>query len=285
MSASQLGQFIERIEMQPSLSQVDLLTSTDVISISISEPAAGRRIALQIPCELLDWQLSSMIQICNHFPPFLSRVKNLGITALTPTGRDDMDREKWVELIRSFRGAVDFRTAGALVADILLTLSLDVGESNVLPSLRTLRVPELLSDHEALREAIKLFTSSRRLSGHLVNVYAGNRHACGICDASYARRSGLKRHLADKHLPKNVCPHCKSFVRSPGRRYIFLRHLEEHHPGAALTDTPISDPALQYFTSSHYGTHAPSTITHSPPDITIHTAPGAILPMTCDFNT
>ncbi|KAH9000189.1 hypothetical protein EDB92DRAFT_474237 [Lactarius akahatsu] len=77
MDASQLGRFIERIEMQTSLCRADVQTSARAISICLSN--AGARLNLQISCEQLDWQLSSMAQICDHFSPFLSRVENLGI--------------------------------------------------------------------------------------------------------------------------------------------------------------------------------------------------------------
>ena len=280
MDASQLGQFIERVEMQPSLSQGDILTSTDAISISISEPGVRRRLALQISCKELDWQLSSMLQICNHFSPFLSRVTNLGITTQTTSGSDDMDHEKWAELIHSFRGAVAFRTAGKYVADILSSLSLDVGESNVLPSLGMLHVPELCSDNGALRGSVESLTSSRRLSGHPVDVYDGKRFICGVCHSSYTQRQGLSRHKKDKHSQRNhVCPLCKSYVWSPARKSLFLRHLKKHHPGAALTDTHISDPALQNFTSSYSGTHGAEHDNLLVPDLPLYPDPEAKLPM------
>jgi hypothetical protein len=75
MDASQLGRFIERIEMQTSLSRAEVQTSAHAISITFPTQSTSTPLRLQISCEQLDWQLSSMAQICNQFSPFLFRVK------------------------------------------------------------------------------------------------------------------------------------------------------------------------------------------------------------------
>ena len=172
MDAAQLGQFIERIEMQTLLSHVDVLTSANIASMSFSEPGARVRLALQISCTQVDWQLSSMTQICNHFSRSLSHLKDLCFNSTQqPSGSDDMDREQWAGIFRAFNGAVVLRITGTLAADILRTLSLTVGEPNVLPALRTLHVPELEKGPMALRQAAESFITSRCLSGHLVEVH------------------------------------------------------------------------------------------------------------------
>jgi len=58
MDASQLGQFIERIEMQTSLSQADVQTSAHDISISFTSSNGSTPLRLQISCKQLDWQMS-----------------------------------------------------------------------------------------------------------------------------------------------------------------------------------------------------------------------------------
>ena len=172
MDTAQLGQFIERTEMQTSLSQADVFTSANIASISLSEPGARVRLALQISCAQVDWQLSSMTQICNHFSRFLSHVEDLGISSTqSPSGTNDMDHEQWEEIFHTFNGAVVLRATGTLAADILRTLSLTVGEQNVLPALRTLHVPELGEGPMTLRQATESFITSRQLSGHPLEVH------------------------------------------------------------------------------------------------------------------
>lgn len=57
-----------------------------------------------------------------------------------------------------------------------------------------------------------------------------SRHQCTICDASYARSSGLNRHYKDKHRAWMACRRCDSEF-SLGRMYKFTEHLQTC-PGA-----------------------------------------------------
>ena len=259
MDAAHLGKFIERIGIQTLLSQADIFTSANIASISFSEPGARLRLAVQISCAHVDWQLSSMAQICNHFSRVLSHVKDLGISSTQPpSGTDDMDRVQWAEIIRTFNGTGVFRAAGTLAADILCTLSLAVGETNVLPALHTLHVPELGPEHVALRKVAESFATSRRLSGHLVEVHPHTlipdpdwTHSCEACGKRFSRpqelarhrrdKHELVRHHRDKHEPSKVCPYCGIFRWS--RRYIFRRHLEVAHPELAHTYSTVSNTA------------------------------------------
>jgi hypothetical protein len=260
MDASQLGRFIERIEVQTSLSQADIITSANNISLSFSkpgqEPEARPSLVLQISCEQLDWQLPSMAQICNQFSPFLSRVRDLRIDSTqSPSGRGDVDCEQWAELIRAFGGAVYCRAAGPHVTDILRSLSLAAGEPKFLPALRTLHVPELTPGHVALKEAAESFATSCRLSGHPVQVLPNlsGEPTCEACDIRFRRRQEFARHLRVVHGPANVCPHCGIFKWK--RPYKFREHLKNAHPEVAHTNTPISNPASQALFPLNAGSH------------------------------
>ncbi|KAH8995869.1 hypothetical protein EDB86DRAFT_1070294 [Lactarius hatsudake] len=57
---------------------------------------------------------------------------------------------------------------------------------------------------------------------------------CPICGISFSQRQGLNRHYRDKHTPRNTCHLCGTYEWSPGRRYMFLRHLKRRHPEAVL---------------------------------------------------
>ncbi|KAH8981059.1 hypothetical protein EDB92DRAFT_216609 [Lactarius akahatsu] len=165
----QLGLFIDRIDMQKSHRRIDIVPSERSISICFTQPGSPTRFGLQISCEQLEWQLSSITQICDQLSPFLSRVENIGIyTTHRSTGKGG---EQWVELIRTFGDAKDFRVAGELATDILRALRPSDGElATMLPSLRTLGVPEL-GAHGPLWEAVESFVTPYRHSGHLLQVY------------------------------------------------------------------------------------------------------------------
>ena len=226
--------------MQTLLSQADVFTSTHIASILFSKPGAHLRLALQISSAQVDWQLSSMTQICNHFSPFLSRVTDLGISSTQqPIGTDDIDREQWAEIICAFNNAGVFRAAGTLAADILGTLSLTVRDPNVPPVLHTLHISKLGPEHRvALRKAAESFVTSRRLSGHPVQVHPPlvlsnlnlKTYRCGVCDMGFSQRQGLNRHIRDIHGPANVCQHCHTFTWSSGRQYLYRTHLRKEHP-------------------------------------------------------
>ena len=198
-----------------------------------------------------------MAQICDYFSPFLSNVQDLGVdTTQRSSGIDDVDDEQWRELIRAFDGAEDFRVTGELATDILRALRPDGGEQEtVLLALRNLCTPELMSiyGHGPLEEAVKSFTTSRRLSGHPARVWtlsttsptlgaAGEvedmpdvspaQYHCSPCGASFQNRQYLRRHNADKHMPRNVCPYCGVFEWS-GRKDFYQNHLEARHPQVA----------------------------------------------------
>jgi hypothetical protein len=236
MDASQLGRFIERIEMQQSLSQAAVQTYTHAISISFSNTSASTPLRLQIPCEQLDWQLSGMAQVCNQFSPFLFGADNLGINTTQPsTGRDDVDGVLWLDLVRSFRGAKDLLVAGELATDILCALRpVDGGYTAVLPTLRNLRVRTPESIDGPFRDAALSFFTSRRLSGCPVDL----EFLCHICSTSFTRQRELKAHLVDMHAYRIVCSHCVDgdFEPKPGSDHLFRDHLESKHPEVARND-------------------------------------------------
>jgi hypothetical protein len=172
MDASRLGRFIERIEMQTSPSHAEVETSAHAISISFTSSSTSTPLRLQISCTQLDWQLSSLAQVCDQFFPFLFRVQNIGInTTKSPNGENDMDGEQWLELLRPFRGARDLSVAGEFASDILgalCSLTADDGHESVLPALRSLHVHEPGVMRGPLQDSIETFLAQRQLSGHPV---------------------------------------------------------------------------------------------------------------------
>ena len=206
IDASQLGRFIERRKMQTSLNRAVVQISLHAISIVFFDQSTAIPLRLQIPCEHLDWQLSSMAQIFNHFSPFLSHVEDLRISSTHL--ENGMAGEQWLELIRVFGGANYFQLAGAHVTDILgALLPADGGHTaeTVLPTLRNLRVKGRMPLDMPLWDVAELFLASRQLSGHTVELHADV--ACHIsgCYACFTRQQELKRHLVGTHLYRIYC--------------------------------------------------------------------------------
>jgi len=260
VDSSQLGQFIERIEILKSHSQADVLISELAISFRLLRPGASTSLVLQISCERLDRQLFLMGQICNHFSPFLFRVKDLCVSSTRPSSRqDDIDGRRWLELIASFGGAEDFRVTGELATDMLCALSLVDGEhtTTILPSLRNLCVPELSLAHGPLWDAAQSFINSRWLrSSHVVQAVLSStifpalcgdeglsgqprQYFCTLCNMSFTERQSLDRHKGDWHMLRILCTHCSDFEWPLGHDDLFREHLESKHPQLTLTDALI----------------------------------------------
>ncbi|KAH9171645.1 hypothetical protein EDB89DRAFT_1080650 [Lactarius sanguifluus] len=268
MDASQLGRFVERTGMHAPLSRADVQISADAISIFFnSSPPSPLR--LQISCKQLDWQLSSMAQVCDQFSPFLFRVNNPRINMTqSSSGQDDADSEQWLELIRAFRGATSLPVASELTTVILCALGLvEEGHISVLPSLRHLHIENLMAMNEPSWDSLLSFITLRSRSGHPVQVNV-TFYQCHICHASFRQQEGLDRHLVDEHAYRHICLYCDDFECTPGHNDLFREHLESKHPESVRNDTLVSDTFLRLFNLSPLADRHSSlraTESHPPP--------------------
>ncbi|KAH9066127.1 hypothetical protein EDB83DRAFT_2315119 [Lactarius deliciosus] len=102
---SQLGKFVDRIDIQKLHRQADIITSKRAISISFTQPGTPTRFGLHVPLRAVGLAVV-----------FVGDVR---VNAERPlSGQDDMDGERWLELIRLFGGARTFRVAGDLAPDV-----------------------------------------------------------------------------------------------------------------------------------------------------------------------
>jgi hypothetical protein len=246
VDASQLGRFIERIEMQTSLNKAEIETSPHAISITFTNSGASAPLRLQISCKQLDWQLSCMAQVCDQISPFLL-VGDLGInTVQLSDGQDDVSGGQWLDLLRSFKfgGAKSFWVDGEHATDILCVLG-PASERNtvMLPSLRHIRVQRPMVMDGPSWDSVQSFIAKRSIPGRPVEVNAPS-YQCHICHDSFEDQQGLKRHLRDKYGYQILCSYCGEFECRPGRNGLFREHLESKHADAARDDTLISEPSL-----------------------------------------
>ncbi|KAH9171660.1 hypothetical protein EDB89DRAFT_2243343 [Lactarius sanguifluus] len=238
MDASQLGRFIERVEMQTSLSHVDVQTSERAISISFTSSGNSTPLRLQISCKRLDWQLSLMAQVCDQFFPFLFRVNNLRINKTQSSSeQDDADSEQWLGLMRAFGGAT------------------------------YLHIENPMAMNEPSWDGLLSFITIRSRSGRPVQVNMPFKQ-CHICHASSREQKGLDRHLVDEHAYRMLCSYCGDFDCKPGHNDLFRKHLRREHLEASRKDARIwssSLTALQLdsLVSQHSSMRAPDTVASS----------------------
>ncbi|KAN0139852.1 hypothetical protein V8E53_002514 [Lactarius tabidus] len=260
--------------MQTSLSQADIKTSAHAIFISFTNSSTYAPLQLQISCKQLDWQLSSMAQILNHFSHFLSLVETIDInTTELPSGPEVIGDEQWSELICTFTSAKDFRVGGIHVTDILHALRpADGGHTTdmfVLPTLRNLHVRVLMPIVGPLWDATWSFMTSRQLSGSPVNVYVVS-FQCHICHTRFTEAQELETHIVGKHAYRIVCSYCSDFEWSMGSDHL-LEHLENKHPevDALISKTFLTPFELDSFVNRHSSLRAadivaPSTVVTAP---------------------
>ncbi|KAN0135900.1 hypothetical protein V8E53_006352 [Lactarius tabidus] len=250
MDASQLGRFIGRIEMPTPLSGAEVQISVHAISVAFLDQSTAIPLRVQIPCKQLDWQLSSMAQIFNHFSPFLFRVEDLRISSTQSLHVEDgMAGGQWLELIHAFSGAKDFHVAGVHVMDMLCALRPAHGNhttDTVLPTLRNIHVYEHMPMDMPLWIAAESFLASRQFSGHPVELYADV--SCHICNSRFIRQHELKKHLVDDHF----------YQIYRGDSECKPEHLASRHPEDARTNAHILNHVPPHCFGSH-GTGRPAS--------------------------
>ena len=163
----QLTKFISRTPKFNTHNTVHLLFSAKVVSAMVDE-----RLRLEVSCSRLDWQLSSLTQVCgSSFPPALiPALERLYIlegafTQQPLPWQDDIDNSQWLEIFRPFTAVKYLYISSELMRHVAPALQKLIGErvAEVLPALLTLF---LETPSGPLEEAIGQFVAARQLSGH-----------------------------------------------------------------------------------------------------------------------
>ena len=161
-----LARFITRTEKLKSFDQADVALRVSDIRFSLLSPGREVYIALEISCGEIDWQLSSLVQVCDQLHSLASRVEWLDLAekrVLQRNWQDDMDHTQWLELFQTFPALNTLRLAkgvGSLVSRALQGLSTD-SATEVLPALRYLSLATSDEQFLSIQEAIMPFLSAR----------------------------------------------------------------------------------------------------------------------------
>ena len=247
MDTWQLGQFIERTELQMTLTEAKMKISAHSISISFRNLIISTCLQLRISCRQLDWQLSSMAQVCDQLAPFLSGVNHLSFNSNDfSSEQGDVDGEQWLQLVRPFSHTKTLSIAGKLAIGLLCALRLPEGghtpDATVLPALRTLRIRKPMPLDWPFWDAARSLISSRALSFRPME--SELQVLCPICKTSIMPQQ-VRLHLVAQHAYKWVCSHCDDFKV----RYIldFQAHLRNKHPEVAQNDKSLRSSKLTPF--------------------------------------
>jgi len=177
----QLPKFLYRTEMFTVLDQAIVSFDDQYIGVELSRQTGANyaMLELAISCRKLDWQLSSLVQVCNSALPTLSTLERL---SLGPTiyaldllpGQDDIENKQCLDLLRPFINVKDLKLSEKVAPCVAPALQELTGErvKEVLPALQNL----FLHDFKASRlveEGIEQFVAARQFSGHPMAIHHG----------------------------------------------------------------------------------------------------------------
>jgi len=171
-----ISEMISRVERFGRPNSAALLFGETTVEIEIRSRDQAI-LSFAIHCDRLDYQVSSMTQVCRELSPYLSFVEKLDMMPLHGTSlalQDDMDSTQWLELFHPFIAVQSLwvtQELVPLVAPALQGLTGD-GATEVLPALSDLRL-EGLKPSGSLWEGIQPFITARQLSDHPVAIEIG----------------------------------------------------------------------------------------------------------------
>jgi hypothetical protein len=170
----QLCQFLPRLDALGSPIWVLLTHSAESVSVSFGREstASNENRFLKTSCKQLDWQLSFATQISSQLSPLFSSVRLLIIEGRElPTGGEDADSTRWLELLQAFTHVTRVTVLEKqLVPGIAQALVTEDMATEVLPELTSLYLSEYRSSPTVSKSA-EHFVATRRLSGRTVALF------------------------------------------------------------------------------------------------------------------
>jgi hypothetical protein len=169
-------QFIQFISRTPTLKLVEdahvVFGHGKAIINSSSMPSLCE---VGISCRELDWQVSSLEQLCvSHLPP-LSTLEDLYIYERLygeqPDWRDNIENTLWLDLLHRFTTVKNLYLSREFAPRIVAALQELVGgrTTEVLPTLQNIFIEEL-EPGGRVQEDVARFVAARQLSGHSMTV-------------------------------------------------------------------------------------------------------------------
>ncbi|KAH9970596.1 hypothetical protein BGW80DRAFT_1253890 [Lactifluus volemus] len=224
----QLPRFIGHAPAFMSCNMATMYFSYRSVEISLSSTRPSEYLTFEISCGGVDWQVSSMAQICNQLSFLLSGIEQLKIYRKpdmpASTFQVDMDDTQWLELFHPFTALQTLGIYGPLQSLIVSALQ-GLGEELAMEVLPALENPHLeryrASGSE--QEDIKPFIIARQRSAHPVTV---TRVKCPVCGKRFLHTRDFARHFDDCHSDPKKCPECDEML--VGTRKL-QAHLQRTH--------------------------------------------------------
>jgi hypothetical protein len=170
-------QFIQFVSRTPTLRALEKArvafrhTNAEVNLSSQTSEYGKLELRVQISCRELDWQLSSLEQICStsRLPPF-STLEDLYIYE-DRFWQDNIENTLWLELLHPFTSVKNLYLCKKSAPRIIPAMQELVGgrTTEVLPNLKNISLEELESSGP-VQEGIGLFVAARQVTNHPIAV-------------------------------------------------------------------------------------------------------------------
>jgi len=175
----QLTKFLCRTETFTVINHTKVVLDEHFTRVDFSSGTETSLLSLTISCRELDWQLSSLSQVCNSVLLALSAMDmeyldlDLDISDAYPLLiEDDMENTQWLELLHPFTNVKDLRLFGEVPTYVAPALQNLAGErvTEVLPVLQNIFLDGVYGQQQ-VPKAISEFVAARQLSGCPVAIH------------------------------------------------------------------------------------------------------------------
>jgi hypothetical protein len=171
----QFTQFSSRSPALETLEEAHVVFEDDAAEVKFSSQTSGYgMLNMKIPCVELDWQVSSMEQVCNLCLSPISALEDLYIYEhpnCPPVWQDNIENTLWLELLQPFPAVKNLYLSDEIARRIVPALQELIGSraTEVLPTLQSIFLEEL-PPSGTVQEGIQWFVATRQLASHKVAV-------------------------------------------------------------------------------------------------------------------
>ena len=171
----QFTQFISRSPTLELFKKALVVFGDGAAWVNLSPQTSGHgTLNMTIPCMELDWQVSSMEQVCTLCLPPLSTLEDLYIHEdqfRPPVWQAHIENTLWPELLRPFTGVKNLYLSEKFASRILPALQELTGGSTteVLPALQNIFLEELRPSG-TVQESVQQFIATQRVTSHPIAV-------------------------------------------------------------------------------------------------------------------
>ena len=170
----QLIRFVSRSPISSALEKAHISLGDKVGCVTFRSQRYGSlKLKVSILCEGLDWQLSSLEQVCTSCLPFLSTSEDLYIhehPGPQPDWKDNIANRAWLELLRPFTALKDLYISEKFALrgiGLALRKLVEGGATEVFPTLKRIYL-EGLESSGPVQEVIGQLVAARQVSSNPV---------------------------------------------------------------------------------------------------------------------